>query len=154
MFGSGPDRALKTEPSAQPLQELAIAHLVGDTFEPGMSGQEDFLATHPSDMIGDMPSNDCWPGTGHFSDAFDYLPMQGPGLPFQTAPGSASNAGTQHDEQQQQQQPQQQQQHLKREAEAQLEDDDFNSYAAGPSSKRAKVGISPFSKDAEKTART
>ena len=144
MFGSGPG-ALKTEPSAQPPQELAIAHLVGDTFEPGIPGQEDFLATHPSDMIGDMPSNDCWPGTGHFSDAFDYFPMQGPGLPFQTAPGPASNAGTQHDEQQQQQQ------HLQREAEAQLEDDDFNSYAAGPSSKREKVDISPFSKDAEKT---
>ena len=102
MFGSGPGRALKTEPSSQPLQELAIAHLVGDTFEPGIPGQEDFLATHPSDMIGDMPSNDCWPGTGHFSDAFDYLPMQGPGLPFQTAPVPASNAGTQHDQHQQQ----------------------------------------------------
>jgi hypothetical protein len=80
MFRSGPGALkprLKTEPSLQPPQEFAIADLVGDTFEPGMSEQEDILATHPSDMIGDMPSKDYWPGTGHLSDPFDYFPMQG-----------------------------------------------------------------------------
>jgi hypothetical protein len=118
--------ALKTEPSSQPPQGLAIAHLVGATFEPGMCGQEDFLATHPSDK-----SDDCWPGTaGHLSDPFDYFPMQGPGLPFQTAP---------------------QRQYQRPMLVLSMINDDFNSYAAGLSSKRAKVEISPFSKAAEKT---
>ena len=38
----------------------------------GMSVLEDTLATHLSDMIGDMPSNDYWPGMGG-SDPFDYF---------------------------------------------------------------------------------
>lgn len=63
------ERAFKTEPSSKP-QEMAIAHLVHDTLEPGIFGQDVILATHPNDMIGDN-LDDYWPGMGNLSDPFD-----------------------------------------------------------------------------------